>query len=160
MQHVDEIIIRSATINDLNTLLQFEQGVIKTERQFDPTLKAGHINYYDLNEMIEASYIELAVAELNNELIASGYARIEQSKKTFFNYEKYAYLGFMYVVPEYRGKGVINKIIAHLKAWAIAQNLNELRLEVYTDNQPATKAYEKIGFSKLVTEMRMSVKDF
>lgn len=82
MQQADEIIIRSATIDDLNTLLQFEQGVIEAERPFDPTLKSGYINYYDLNEMIEATHIELAVAELNNELIASGYARIEQSKKT------------------------------------------------------------------------------
>jgi ribosomal protein S18 acetylase RimI-like enzyme len=63
----------------------------------------------------------------------------------------------MYVVPEYRGRGVINKIIDHLKAWAAAQNLSELRLEVYTENEPAVKAYEKIGFSKLVTEMRMPV---
>jgi hypothetical protein len=54
--------------------------------------------------MIQAAHIELAVAELNSELIASGYARIEQLKKTFFNCEKYAYLGFMYVVPKYRGE--------------------------------------------------------
>jgi ribosomal protein S18 acetylase RimI-like enzyme len=157
MQQIDKIIIRSATTDDLNALLQFEQGVIETERQFDPTLKAGHINYYDLNEMIRSEHIELAVAELNSELIASGYARIEVSKKTFFNYEKYAYLGFMYVVPEYRGRGIINKIIDYLKTWATAQNLNELRLEVYTENEPAIKAYEKIGFAKLVTEMRMPI---
>jgi len=54
----------------------------------------------------------------------------------------------MYVVPEYRAKGVINKIINYLKAWAAAQNLNELRLEVYTENEPAVKAYEKRNENK------------
>ncbi|MBV9961367.1 MAG: GNAT family N-acetyltransferase [Parafilimonas sp.] len=157
MEQTDSIIIRSATVDDLNTLLQFEQGVIEAERPFDPTLKSGHIDYYDLNEMIEATHTELAVAELNNQVIASGYARIKQAQRDCYTYEKYAYLGFMYVVPEYRGRGIINKIIDHLKAWAIAQNLNELRLEVYTENEPAVKAYEKIGFSKLITEMRMPV---
>jgi len=158
MQQTDKIIVRTATVNDLNTLLQFEQGVIDAERPFDPTLKIDHITYYDLNEMIQAAHIELAVAELNKKIIASGYARIKQAQRNCYTYEKYAYLGFMYVVPEYRGKGVINKIVDHLKTWAVAQNLNELRLEVYTENEPAVKAYEKIGFLKLITEMRMPVK--
>ena len=155
---MENITIRSAKPEDLSTLLRFEQGVIETERQFDPTIKKGRINYYDLREMIQAADVEVAVAELNDQLIASGYARIEQSRKAYFEYEKYAYLGFMYVVPEHRGKGVINKIIDHLKTWSEAQNLDELRLEVYDENENAIKAYEKIGFLKLLTEMRMPVK--
>lgn len=155
---MENIIIRSAKPEDLTALLQFEQGVIETERQFDPTIKSGHINYYNLKEMLQVADVEVAVAVLNNQVVASGYARIEQSRRTYIKYEKYAYLGFMYVVPEHRGKGVINKIIDHLKAWAEAQNLDELRLEVYDKNENAIKAYEKIGFLKLLTEMRMPVK--
>ena len=155
---MENIIIRSAKPEDLFTLLQFEQGVIETERPFDPTIKSGHINYYNLKEMIQAEDVEVAVAEFNNQLIASGYARIEKSKRSFLKYETYAYLGFMYVVPEHRGKALINKIIDHLKAWAKAQNLDELRLEVYVENENAIKAYEKTGFLQLLTEMRMPVK--
>jgi GNAT superfamily N-acetyltransferase len=156
---MDAIIVRKATLDDLNTLLQFEQGVIKAERPFDVTLKDGDIKYYDLQEMIQSSRAEVAVAEINGSIVASGYARIERARP-IFKYDQYAYLGFMYVVPEHRGKGVINKIIEHLKTWAAAQSLNELRLEVYTENEPAIKAYEKIGFLKLMTEMRMAVKKF
>jgi hypothetical protein len=50
MEQIDNIIIRSATTNDLHALLQFEQDVIETERPYDPTLKTGYINYYDLKE--------------------------------------------------------------------------------------------------------------
>jgi GNAT superfamily N-acetyltransferase len=153
---MDNIIIRPATLADMDTLLRFEQGVITAERPFDPTLKDEHINYYDLVGLIERDDVELLVAELDGKLIGSGYARIEESK-IYLKHPKHAYLGFMYVEPEHRGKGVNQKIIATLKAWASTQNVTEYRLQVYYDNLPAIKAYEKIGFSKLMIKMRSDV---
>jgi GNAT superfamily N-acetyltransferase len=150
---MENIIIRPATLADMDTLLRFEQGVIIAERPFDPTLKDEHINYYDLVGLIESNDVELLVAELAGELIGSGYARIEESK-IYLKHPKHAYLGFMYVEPEHRGKGVNQKIIESLKAWAAARNVTECRLQVYYDNLPAIKAYEKIGFSKLMIKMR------
>ncbi len=64
--------------------------------------------------MINASHVEIVVAEIRSEIIGSGYARIE-SAKPYLKHQKHAYLGFMYVVPDYRGKGVIQKIIEALK---------------------------------------------
>jgi len=151
---MDKIITRPATFADMDTLLRFEQGVISAERLFDSTLKNEPINYYDLAGMIERPDIELLVAELNGELIGSGYARIEEAK-VYLKHPKHAYLGFMYVDPAHRGKGVNQKIITALKKWATERNINELRLEVYYDNLPAIKAYEKVGFSKLMIEMRL-----
>ena len=155
---MDEIKIRKATLNDLEQLLVFEQELIKFERAFDPTVKADPVNYYDLKGMLTAPHIEVAVAEVNNKLIASGYARIERSKP-FLKYSDHAYLGFMYVLPEYRGKGINKKIIDHLKSWAAAQNIIEFRLEVYYDNVSAIQAYKKIGFSSYSLEMRYNLGD-
>jgi len=45
---VDQIITRTATLEDLDTLLDFEQGVIAAERPLDPTIKKGDIHYYNL----------------------------------------------------------------------------------------------------------------
>jgi len=150
---MDKIITRPATFADMDTLLRFEQGVITAERPFDSTLKDAPINYYDLVGIIERPDIELLVAELNGELIGSGYARIEEAK-IYLKHPKHAYLGFMYVDPAHRGRGVNQKIITALKTWAIERNINELRLDVYHNNLPAIKAYEKVGFSKLMIEMR------
>ena len=150
---MENIIIRPASFADMDTLLRFEQGVITAERPFDPTLKDDPIRYYDLAGMIERQDIELLVAELNGRLIASGYARIEEAK-IYLKHPKHAYLGFMYVEPAHRGKELNQKIITALKKWAAERNINELRLEVYHDNLPAIKAYEKIGFSKLMIKMR------
>lgn len=153
---MNEIITRTATLADLDTLLEFEQGIIQAERPFDSTLKNGHINYYDIAAMILASHVEVVVAETGSEIIGSGYARIEDSK-IYLKHPKHAYLGFMYVKPEYRGKGVNKKVIAALQQWAIGRGITEFRLDVYNDNLPAVKAYEKIGFSKHLIEMRMGL---
>ncbi len=153
---MDQIQIRKASFDDLPTLLRFEQGVIEAERPYDPTLKIGQIHYYNLEEMITASHIELVVAELNSELIGSGYARIE-SAKPYLQHLHHAYLGFMYVVSEHRGKGINKKIIAALQEWAYSEQVTELRLEVYVDNLSALKAYEKLGFAKLLVEMRLNL---
>ncbi len=151
---MEEITIRKASINDLETLLRFEQGVINAERPFDSTLKRETTHYYDIKEMITASHVEIVVAELGNEIIGSGYARIENAKP-YLKHQKHTYLGFMYVAPEHRGKGVVQKIIETLKQWSISENITEMRLEVYQNNLAAIKAYEKIGFTKHMIQMRM-----
>jgi GNAT superfamily N-acetyltransferase len=154
--HMQNITIRKATLADMDTLLQFEQGVISAERPFDPTLQDNHINYYDLNEFITAPHIYLAVAELNGELIGSGYSRIETSK-IYLKHQQHAYLGFMYVLPQHRGKGVNKLIIDALKDWSVKQGVSEFRLQVYFENAPAIKAYEKVGFNSHMIEMRMGL---
>ena|ERR1700761_6482892 len=150
------MIVRAATLDDLDTLLAFEQGIITTERPFDVTLREGHINYYDIAKMIGADNVKVAVAELDSKIIGSGYARIDDSKD-YLKFTQHAYLGFMYVDTKHRGKGVNQQILKYLKQWALSKNLTELRLEVYDENLPAIKAYEKAGFSKLLIEMRLGI---
>lgn len=153
---MSQIIVRPATNADLETLLRFEQGVITAERPFDPTIREGSINYYDLRYMLTAPEVRLMVAETDGVLIGSGYARIEKGRH-YLKHTHHAYLGFMYVVPEHRGKGVNRLIIDALKTWVISQNINELRLDVYYDNHPAITAYEKAGFTNHLIEMRMGL---
>ena len=150
------IIIRPARHTDLPTLLRFEQGVIAAERPFDPTLAADPIHYYDLPAMIDAREVALVVAESAGGLIGSGYARIE-SAKPYLRHPLHAYLGFMYVEPAHRGKGINRMIIDALKAWALSRNITELRLDVYYANSSAIRAYEKAGFSQHMINMRQGI---
>ncbi|GLU56588.1 GNAT family N-acetyltransferase [Dyadobacter frigoris] len=151
-----EINIRPATTSDLPTLLRFEQGVINAERAFDNLIKPDPVYYYDIEEMIRASHIEILVAEIDEEVVGSGYARIEPARH-FLKHPLHAYLGFMYVDPAYRGKGINSKIIEGLKKWAVSQGISELRLDVYDGNLPAIKAYEKVGFTQQLINMHMEI---
>ena len=64
-----DVTIRSAVLNDLPILLDFEQAIINYERPFDPTLKDKKINYYDLKGMILTKAVEVLVAIHNNKII-------------------------------------------------------------------------------------------
>ena len=150
------MIIRPATTEDLATLLTFEQGIIEYERPFDETLRKTPISYYDIAAMIDDPNVEVVVAEENEQLIGSGYAKIIQSKP-YLTHPKHAYLGFMFVSEEARGKGVNQKIVAQLEEWAKLRGINEVRLDVYAENRAAVRAYEKAGFKKNLVEMRKPI---
>lgn len=153
---MSKITYRAATLDDLPILYAFEQGIVEAERPYNPTLKAGEINYYDLAAYVKDPNVEVLVAVLEEEIIASGYAKIKASRSIEVP-EKHAYLGFMYVKPEHRRKGVNRILMQALLDWAKSKNLKEVRLDVYSENESAVRAYEKTGFRALLTEMRMKL---
>ncbi|MEM5517285.1 GNAT family N-acetyltransferase [Henriciella sp. AS95] len=150
--------IRPATRDDLPTLLDFEQGIITAERPFDSLLKPDPISYYDIAEMIDADGAIVIVAEVDGKLVASGYAKKKRSRH-YTSPEWHAFLGFMYVAPDYRGQGLNNLIVDALTDWARQQGLSEVRLTVYPGNEPALRAYTKKGFAPYLTEMRLGLDD-
>lgn len=147
--------IRTARPEDLKVLLEFEQGIILSERPMDPTLAADPISYYDISELINAEDAEVLVVEFGAKVIASGYAKIKKALP-YLNHEFYSYLGFMYTHPNFRGRGVNKLIVDGLRNWSVSRGLKEIRLTVYNDNPAALKAYEKVGFKKHLIEMRIT----
>jgi GNAT superfamily N-acetyltransferase len=148
------IVIRDATPEDLPTLLIFEQGIISSERPYDETLTTDHFHYYDLAARIQDNNAVVVVAEQNGKVVGSGSAVIKKGSH-YNSFQEYAFLGFMYVDDAYRGNGINKLIIEYLVDWANKKGLKEIRLQVYDDNIAAIKAYEKVGFKKILTEMRL-----
>ena len=157
MLKIKNMTIRHAVENDLAILLEFEQQIIEAERPFNNTLKNGEIHFYDLHRLMENKKAQVVVAEIENEIIGSGYAVIKEEADLFVKHTQFVYLGFMYVKPAYRGKGVSKAIIETLKGWAITHGINEIRLQVYDENIVAKKAYQKAGFKGHMLEMRMGI---
>ena len=151
-----DIRIRSATRDDLPILKDFEQGIVTAERPYDHTLKPDPISYYDIGELIDSDEAEVAVVEVDGELVGSGYAQKKRSKH-YIQHEYHAFLGFMYVRPDWRGRGLNQLLMDHLLGWAKANGLPEIRLTVYSGNDPAIRAYEKRGFAPYITEMRLNL---
>ncbi|WP_353721289.1 GNAT family N-acetyltransferase [Dyadobacter sp. 676] len=152
---MENIQIRQARLDELPTLLAFEQNLIANERPFDDTLVEHTFHYYDLEKMIRSDDAEVLVAVLGDRLVASGHARILEGK-SYNRFQRYAFLGFMYTEPDMRGRGINKLIIDELVVWARKKGLDEVRLQVYSDNASAVTAYEKVGFRKILTEMRLA----
>ena len=148
--------IRKAIESEIETLLSFEKGIVAAERPFDHTLKEGEIHYYDLIELIKSENAEVLIAVVDNEIVGSGYAKILKAKP-YQKFTAYAYLGFMYVKPAFRGQGINQKILRGLLEWARSKNLIEVRLEVYDENTIAKNVYLKAGFKPNLLEMRLEI---
>ncbi|QNM84802.1 GNAT family N-acetyltransferase [Polaribacter pectinis] len=153
---METVSTRPAKIDDLEILLEFEQGVIEAEKPLDPFLKKSQIFYYNIKELIAADNTHLIVAMFNDEVVGSGYVRVENSKQYHKN-QKNGYVGFIYVKPVFRGKRISITILESLKSWAKSKDLNELRLDVYHNNPSAIKSYERFGFNKSMINMRMEI---
>ena len=149
-------IIRQARENEVDALIEFEQGIVEAERPFDNTLKEGEIHYYDLLALVRSEEAEVLVAVVEDQLVGSGYAKLLDAKP-YQKYKKYAYLGFMYVKPAYRGQGINKLILERLISWAKERNISEVRLQVYDENSIAKNAYRKVGFKPNLLEMRMEI---
>lgn len=150
--------VRQARLEDLPVLLEFEQGLIEAERPMDPTIREGKISYYDIGEFIRSEDAEVLVVEEDGKIMASGYARIKPDRH-YLKHERMGYLGFMFVPEEHRGKGLNGLIVEKLIDWCRQRGLNEIRLDVYTVNEPAIRAYEKAGFKKHLITMRLNTDD-
>jgi len=151
-------IIRKATLKDIPILLEFEQGVIEAERPFDPTIKNEKISYYSIKDLIISEKSVVYVVEKNKVIVASGYAKIKPDRH-YLKHQNQGYLGFMFVPEQHRGNGFNKLIIDALLKWCKEREVFEIRLDVYDDNLPAIKAYEKSGFKKHMINMRLDIED-
>jgi ribosomal protein S18 acetylase RimI-like enzyme len=153
---IENITTRPAENADLPKLAEFLQILVEAERPFDVTLKEGEIFYYSISDLIADQATQIMVVENNGQIIGCGYAQI-RSAKPYEKHEVFGYLGFMFVSPEFKGKGINGLLLDDLKKWILSQGITEVRLEVYSENEPAVKAYEKAGFKKLLTTMRCDI---
>ena len=147
---------RKADINDLDALLLIEQKVVDAERPFNPSIKQKKAVYYDIKKLISDPLSLLIIAEDHNNIIVSGYAQIRQSS-TSLEHNTHAYLGFMYVDPNYRGQGVNKAIMDRLLLWSKQQGISDCYLDVYALNAAAIRAYEKMGFASSKIEMKLAL---
>lgn len=147
---------REAVLNDLDQLRTLEQKVIEAERPFNSSIKEGQTTYYDIEGLIADSMSYLIVAEDAGRIIGSGYAQIRASKESM-QHTHHSYLGFMYVSPEHRGTGINKQVIDILISWSKAQGMKDFYLDVYSENVPAIRAYEKVGFTPCFVEMKLNL---
>jgi ribosomal protein S18 acetylase RimI-like enzyme len=153
---MQNIMIRKALIQDKTVLLQLEQAIIDAERPYNQTIKLKGASYYDLDNLLQDASSNLMVAESNGRIIGTGYAQIRVSKQAL-EHVKHSYLGFMYVVPEYRGLGINKQILDTLIKWSKTQEVSDFYLDVYNENDAAVNAYKKVGFVKTLVEMKLNI---
>lgn len=151
---MNQVAIREATIEDIPTLKRMEQGVVEAERPFNSMLKEGPVSYYDIGALIASKQSMVLVADHHGQAIGSGYATLNDSLP-YLQHASHAYLGFMYVEPNFRRQGIIQRILDELRDWSYGRGVRDFYLEAYSDNTSAIRAYEKYGFRRNLIEMKL-----
>jgi len=70
-----------------------------------------------------------------------------------YTFKEYAMIQDMAVRPEYRRRGIAQRLLADAAAWAKGHGVNQLRLMVANQNPDARAAFEKAGFRPTYQEM-------
>jgi|MDSY01.2.fsa_nt_gb RimJ/RimL family protein N-acetyltransferase len=156
MKHTQNPKLRKAELDDLPTLQRFKLGLIQAELPMDETIKEDATSYYDLKELIQSPDADIFVVEVDQQLVASGYAKIMEDHP-YLKHDKQGYLGFMFVLEDFRGRGYSQQILEALTSWCKNRGVFEIRLDVYSMNQAALRAYEKAGFKSHLIKMRMNI---
>ncbi|WP_276392795.1 GNAT family N-acetyltransferase [Eudoraea chungangensis] len=152
-----DIVVRKATLDDLPTLQKFEQALIRAERPFDPTIREDPLKYYSLEKILTDKNAVVYVAEHLSEIVSCGSVTIREARP-YLDHEEFANFGFMFTLKKYRGFGINGMIMENCKEWTSLKGFKEMRLTVYTENQSAIAAYEKVGFKRHLIQMRMPSK--
>ena len=70
-----------------------------------------------------------------------------------YTFKQYAMVQDIAVRPEYRRRGIAQRLLAETAAWARTQGVNQLRLMVANQNPDARKLFAKAGFQPTYQEM-------
>ena len=136
----EQITLRLATEQDVPTILAFINGladyekladqVVATEQQLRATLFG------------DKPYAEVVLAEYGQQ--AAGFALFFHNYSTFLA-KPGIYLEDLFVLPEYRGKGIGKVLLSYLAKLAVQRDCGRLEWSVLDWNQPAIDFYQAQG---------------
>lgn len=127
----DTVTLREATLNDLPLLLKIENQCFASDR-----LSRRRMRFY-----IDASHAAFVVAEKNAELVGYGLLLMRRGTQLTRLYS-------LAVLPEARGLGIAESVIARLEECALARGKRFMRLEVSEQNLGAIRLYQRLGFEQ------------
>ena len=104
-------------------------------------------------ELLLDSPETFVVAENNNKIIGYIMCRIEYGFSILkkMSLARKGHVVSFAVLEEYRGKGIGKKLVEQSIEGMKIKKCNESYLEVRTDNIPAIKLYENLGFNRIAT---------
>ncbi|AFY45718.1 N-acetyltransferase [Nostoc sp. PCC 7107] len=62
------------------------------------------------------------------------------------NGDRHAHIFLLYVVPEYRRRGIGKALMQYVENWAMKRGDKQIGLQVFQSNQPALNLYHQLGY--------------
>jgi len=136
--------VRQATINDQQSIVNFQLAMANETEGIEldrPTVEQGVKAV--ISDNTKGNYY---VTEINGQVISSLLTTFEWSD---WRNGTILWIQSVYVLPEFRRKGVYREMYSHIKDLVLTTNdLNGIRLYADKSNHPAQKTYESLGMNQ------------
>jgi len=147
---MNEIVIRQATIKDLNEILRFNLELFKKERrEYDKLLDVSWTYGVEGKKYFRGRIKKkdgfVVVAESGGRVI--GYLCGGLNKMESYRIQKkHAELENMFVEKKFRGKGIGGKLTESFFTWCKENKVERVSVSASFDNKEAVAFYERMGF--------------
>lgn len=136
--------------NELLTLL------IENEAKYNENINKNYIvnnwfeNLYNMENNV------LYVAKENEEIVGYIYCKINTGENGPTNNLE-ALIDGLYVLEEYRKKGIATALINKAKQWCRNKNVKYIMINVLEDNKTALNLYSKLNFTDYEKTLRFNI---
>ena len=139
-----DLIVRAATPADVNTLFSLIKALAEYEKLSHAV--TGDAALLESHLFGAKPYAEAILAELGGETV--GFALFFPNYSTFLT-QPGIYLEDLFVLPEYRGKGIGKALLSYVAKLAVDRNCGRLEWSVLDWNAPAIAFYQRLCASVL-----------
>ncbi|MFB2922125.1 GNAT family N-acetyltransferase [Aerosakkonema funiforme] len=141
---LSDLIVRSATPADVPTLFHLIKALAEYEKLSHAVV--GNIESLESHLFGERPYVEAILAELSGETV--GFALFFHNYSTFLT-KPGIYLEDLFVLPEYRGRGIGKALLTHVAKLAVSRDCGRMEWSVLDWNEPAIAFYQRMGAAVL-----------
>ena len=137
---MSEIRIERATARDVSLILSLIKALAEYERLADQAVATDA----DLRESLfgPQARAEVAIAYAGGEAV--GFAVWFHNYSTFLG-RAGLYLEDLFVVPQWRGRGIGRQLLAYVAGVAVARGCGRMEWSVLNWNEPAIRFYRRMG---------------
>jgi len=152
-----KVLIRKASIGDLETVQQLNKLLFKSDNPHD----GGFLNEQWPLEHEGRDYFKgkvlgetgvCFIAGIEGKTVGYLVAKLDVAEQTYRPVKR-TELENMLVLKEYRSKGIGKKLVSAFLKWSKEQGAKRTFVKAYSPNERAINFYEKLGFKPHVLEL-------
>ena len=153
--------VRKARSEEIGQIADLQQGLMFREKKIDPT-------YYDISKYAKEGFVEFAkkkienrnsrllVAIVDDKIVGYIFGWIKE-RPPVFKLKRVGYISDCFMIKEFRGKGIGEKLVQRMLAWFKTKKLNYAELVVTSRNKLGLTVWKDLGFKEYRKIMRRKI---
>ncbi len=150
------MIIRQATIKDLENVKEIRKEFFIDELKYNSALNANWVNRglgIDTYKILSGKHSICYIAVEKNKIIGYAAGGIEKLP-AFYKFRKRGHLFSIFIKKNYRGRGIGKKLMQKVNGWFSKNNIEYKVLFVFPRNRNSHKIYKHVGYEDVAIIMR------